>query len=193
MTTSNPDCGCCKARFIKFRLCDDLRTSDRRQRAEVLAYWDGENPAPDVSCSSVEELFVYNLARDVDTYYFSAPADSVGYAVLDDQTEIDGDLCVYRILVLADSDALIRFCLAQDHPGRGKVFDVTIGTWDSSLHDWVFDGPTVKCIDWHHDGPYPEAGARGYAIRKPSDEYGLILVPVSMDCVSPGSCEMGYY
>jgi len=86
--------------------------------------------------------------------------------------------------------ALRRFCLAEDHPGRGIVFDAYKGEWDPADHEWVFSGTTVKCIDWWYSagGPYPDAGATGLMIARPSDDYGTIYEVVTMDCDSPGSC-----
>jgi hypothetical protein len=83
---------------------------------------------------------------------------------------------------------LYEFCLQEDHPGRGEVFDVKLGTWDPSDHSWCFEGDAVKAIDWRYDVPYPDAGARGQGYFLPSDEHGRILIPIDMDCSSPGSC-----
>ncbi len=84
---------------------------------------------------------------------------------------------------------LIRFCLAEDHPGRGIVFEVYLGVWNSATHSWSFDcSVTVKAIDWFNGGTHPDAGAQGWGVWKPSDEHGRILASVEIDCESPGPC-----
>ncbi len=90
--------------------------------------------------------------------------------------------------VLEAPIALYAFCLQQNHPGRGEVFDVKLGTWSAEDHDWCFEGDDEKAIDWAYDVPYPGAGARGIGYFKPSEEYGRILIPLNMDCSSPGPC-----
>ena len=92
------ECTCCKARFVKFRLLQDLSTADYRQEAKVLAYWDGENPV-----GEGETFYVYNLVTKTQNdeqppenqgpseWAYAAPAGATGYAILDDQnTIVDG-------------------------------------------------------------------------------------------------------
>jgi len=85
---------------------------------------------------------------------------------------------------------LIRCCLAEDHPGRGIVFEVYPGTWSSATHSWTYSAEKEKAIDWWYSdtGPYPLAGATGIFVPRASDEYGTIYAAVSGDCDSPGSC-----
>jgi len=83
----------------------------------------------------------------------------------------------------------VGFMLAEDHPGRGLLFEVWLGTWDSATHSWDYDGSvTYQCIDWRYDVPYPEICATGLGFWMPSDEYGKIIEVWSLDCSSPG-CE----
>jgi len=85
--------------------------------------------------------------------------------------------------------ALIRFCLAEDHPGRGIVFDIYLGVWDSSAHKWLYPDCTIyKCIDWDYGVPTPDTGARGFGMWKASDTHGQILHVLTMDCDTPGVC-----
>ncbi len=83
---------------------------------------------------------------------------------------------------------LYEFCLQEDHPGRGVVFEVKLGKWDSDSHSWCFEGDNEKAIDWRYDVPYPGAGSRGQGYFLPSKEYDRILIPIDMDCSSPGAC-----
>jgi hypothetical protein len=96
-------------------------------------------------------------------------------------------LCIVLLGTPIDTQ-LYEFCLAENHPGRGIVFEVTLGTWDPDDHDWCFEGDPVKAIDWRYDVPYPDAGARGQGYFKPSTTHGRILIPIDMDCDSPGAC-----
>jgi hypothetical protein len=78
--------------------------------------------------------------------------------------------------------------LAEDHPGRGIVFDVYVGTWNSATHDWEYVGTaTYKAIDWRYGVPYPTQGAQGLAEWRSSDSYGDILEITSLDCEAPGT------
>jgi len=111
----------------------------------------------------------------------------------------------------------VGFCLNEDHPGRGILFDVHLGTWDSAVHRWVYageaesessgessasessggtsegnssssEGDLYKCIDWRYGVPYPLEGATGLGEWRASDTYGKILEVVALDCESPGEC-----
>jgi hypothetical protein len=93
-----------------------------------------------------------------------------------------------RWRIMAFGTDLIEFCLAVDHPGRGEAFDVYLGTWNPDDHDWCFGGDLVKAIDWRYDVPYPDAGARGHGYFRESTEHGRILIPIDMDCDTPGTC-----
>lgn len=87
---------------------------------------------------------------------------------------------------------LVRFCLADNHPGRGVVFDIYIAVWNAATHAWGFpdceEADKKKCIDWDMGVPEPDAGSRGFGIWKPSTTYGQILHVVTMDCETPGVC-----
>ncbi len=87
-----------------------------------------------------------------------------------------------------EAPGLCEFCLQEDHPGRGIVFEVKLGKWDVSSHAWCFEGDNEKAIDWRYDVPYPGAGSRGQGYFMPSEEHGRILIPIDMDCSSPGAC-----
>lgn len=101
----------------------------------------------------------------------------------------DDDGTVINYQLLDTGPTLQRFCLAEDHPGRGVVFDVYRGTWDSSTHAWTFDtGSTINAIDWFYGASSPTAGARCWGIERPSDSYGIIIEVLEVDCTSPGAC-----
>jgi len=82
---------------------------------------------------------------------------------------------------------LVECCLAEDHPGRGVVFDVNVGTWNSATHGWDYTGTgTEKAIDWRYGVPYPSGHPRGLFVPRASAEYGTIYECVSLDCEDPG-------
>ena len=78
---------------------------------------------------------------------------------------------------------LVECCLLEDHPGKGVVFDVRVGEWDSTADGWTYSGTAVdKAIDHRYMTEYPEAGSRGTFFPKESTNYGTIYVAVDMDC-----------
>jgi hypothetical protein len=84
--------------------------------------------------------------------------------------------------------SLVGCCLYEDHPGRGLVFQVTLGTWHPDHDQWIYDGGLAYAIDWRHGVPYPPSGATGLFEQRPSTTYGTIWECVSLDCTSPGPC-----
>lgn len=91
-------------------------------------------------------------------------------------------------------DELYWCILMEAHPGRGKCFNIIVGTWCPVEHQFRFDCDAVAFetgIDFHYGVPYPiEIGARGWFKRMPSawTDSGYIYVCVSLDCESPGEC-----
>ena len=80
-------------------------------------------------------------------------------------------------------------CLAENHPGRGVVFNLTLGTWNATQMKWLYNvSPNVKAIDWRYAVPYPDAGATGLFQPKPSVTHGTVWECVALDCDSPGAC-----
>lgn len=83
--------------------------------------------------------------------------------------------------------------LMENHPGRGKCFDMVIGEWCSGEHKFRFDCDATEFetgIDWHYGVPYPDKYAQGWFQRMPSDwtDSGYIYVCVSLDCESDDDC-----
>jgi hypothetical protein len=84
---------------------------------------------------------------------------------------------------------IVGFLSQVDHPGRGNLFAVWLGEWQSSSHSWLYDesaANTYSCIDWRNEAPEPEAYATGLAVWRPSSVSGRILEVVDMDCISRG-------
>ena len=80
-------------------------------------------------------------------------------------------------------------CLDENHPGRFTLFDIHLGTWNSTTHKWEYDTEnTVKATDGRYGVPYPDAGATGLFEPRASDTYGTIWEVVALDCSSPGAC-----
>ncbi len=118
------------------------------------------------------------------TFDAGAPCEILWMGEADEETDE-----AFAIVRVGNNRRLLyEFCLQEDHPGRGIVFDVKLGTWNPESHSWCFEGNPVKAIDWRFDVPYPDAGARGQGYFLPSTEHGCILIPIDMDCSSPGAC-----
>lgn len=83
-------------------------------------------------------------------------------------------------------------CLAQNHPGKGVLFNVYIGVRNKDTNEWdYYESPTFKCIDWRHGVPYPGPGSTGLAEWRWSNSVGYpykILEVVALDCETPGPC-----
>jgi len=98
---------------------------------------------------------------------------------------------------------LVGGTLVSDHPGRGHVFCIYLGTWNTDGH-WDYDYKThYPAIDWRYGVPYPEVGATGLFIARPYSGSGtgtgmdqgcpetgtaskVIYETVALDCSSPG-------
>lgn len=78
-------------------------------------------------------------------------------------------------------------CLAQDHPGRGTVFNIKLGFWNATSHSYAYRTETVEAIDFRYGVPYPKIGATGLFTPRSSVTYGTIYETVALDCSSPGS------
>jgi hypothetical protein len=197
--TSNPNCGCCKARFIKFILCDEITAHDSRQRALVLEYWDGENPALGAACPPDDEnaFYVYNMCRQEDDYEgcleysFSAPKDAVGYAVLDEQTGLEGESCNYRIVTLTSVGApIIMFVITEANfcgecTARARVLAQPVG--GGSLPDVEYDlGRIFVTV---YDKTYPSSC---FLNEPPEDLLNRIGFAVYLDALTDGPCPDTY-
>jgi hypothetical protein len=90
---------------------------------------------------------------------------------------------------------LIELMLAEDHPGQSIVYKSYVASWCMRDNSWRYDCTEtcdhwVYCIDHRYDVPYPDEGARGLYIPRPSYHYGTIFENVSMDCSSEGLCSV---
>lgn len=82
--------------------------------------------------------------------------------------------------------APVECCLAENHPGRGVIFDVYPGTWNHLTHGWNYVPlQAAKAIDWRYGTPYPGAGSKGLFVARPSDRLGTIYECLSLDCAVP--------
>lgn len=114
----------------------------------------------------------------------------VGWLPPDTDVEVAWDGKRWRIFW---ADAGLRGgCLAENHPGRGIVFDLALGRWEKADDEWIYDAGIVKAIDWRYGVPYPAMYATGLFERRLSEDHGWIWECVSLDCDSPGECG-GYY
>ena len=89
--------------------------------------------------------------------------------------------------------SLVELMLAENHPGKSIVYRAYLGIWCPNHNDWRYDctdtsDEWVYAIDHRYDVPYPNVGARGLYISRPSDQYGVIYENVNMDCSTPGTC-----
>ena len=111
---------------------------------------------------------------------------------LDEAVEIlyAADGKVINWMMLDGSSVELRGgCLDEDHPGRGIVFDIHLGTWTPASDSWTYDTVTIyKAIDHRYGVPYPLAGATGLFWPRKSTTYGTVWETVALDCSSPGPC-----
>lgn len=97
----NSPCECCKALWIKFKLTEELESSDETAAAQIYVdstghrcYWQGDDPDPeDVGFQ------VYNLESpdSSTTFQFTGKVDDIGIACLDDSDPTEAR---YRIVHL---------------------------------------------------------------------------------------------
>jgi hypothetical protein len=117
---------------------------------------------------------------------FEIKEGNTGFVILGD---VDTERGIVLVNISGTSDGEVGGCLAENHPGRGVVFDLHLGHWSSSLNKWLYDtGTVVPAIDWRHGVPYPSTGATGLFRARPSDEHGIIYETLALDCTSPGAC-----
>jgi hypothetical protein len=107
---------------------------------------------------------------------------------IEELVDHNGDYINWMLLD-ATGQKLRGGCLAENHKGRGEVFEIYLGEWDCSSHKWVYDTETaVKAIDWRYDVPYPDEGATGLFQPMCSSTHGIIWETVALDCDTPGEC-----
>lgn len=122
-----------KARFIKFKLSEDITCNDESEGATVLAFWNGRDPDPEST-----GIIVWNLASTIESgkYKFAAPNNSVGYAVWDEKEE------KYKIWVLENKARFIAGSLNTVLTAGGTVACTVSKYWDGSS-----PGGTVSVTD----------------------------------------------
>lgn len=124
----------------------------------------------------------------------ASPAEHGGHpqdlnSSITEMTDHKGNYVNWLLLDGGGSSSLIGGCLDEDHPGRGTVFDIHLGSWTSSTNKWTYDTTTIhKAIDWRYDVPYPDEGATGLFTPRASDTHGTIYECVALDCSTPGAC-----
>lgn len=168
--------------YARFTLSEALTTSDESATATLSTthqWGPGLYHCPDVI------IHVHNfLTKEADVYRFYGSIGDVGIAVWDRDNH-------WRIVSMTDGSELIGCCLVNNHPGRGNLFEVYLGTWSPDSHEWVYDTEsedTFYAIDWRYGVPYPEAGSTGLFTPRSSTVHGVIYETVSLDCETPGAC-----
>ena len=164
--------------LCRFTLDSALTTSAEHVQATITHQY-GEGMAH----SYDDTIVVLNTETASDgVYTFSGAEGDAGLAFWNTSHQ-------WVILYLLPKGMLIGGCLNEDHPGRGTVFELNLGTWDTADNKWVYaSGSPVEAIDWRYDVPYPGEGATGLFEARESDTYGTIWETVSLDCSSPGTC-----
>lgn len=166
------------APLCRFILSETLTTSMYAADAKITNQW-GTGPRHNYD----DTIKAYNLEKGSDegTYVFQGAEGDSGIARWDQGQK--------WIILCMEQHGLIGACLNEDHPGRGSIFEINLGTWSTSQHKWIYaTGDPQKAIDWRYGVPYPDAGATGLFEVRSSDTYGIILETVALDCESPGAC-----
>lgn len=166
------------APFCRFNLLETLTTSMDRAMADITHQW---GVGPRHNYDDTIKVMNLEMGNTEGVYVFTGQTGDAGIASWDQGQR-------WRILCM-EYQGLIGACLNENHPGRGTVFEINLGTWSSSLHKWVYStGSPVEAIDWRYGVPYPTSGATGLFEARSSDTYGIIWECVSLDCESPGAC-----
>lgn len=165
--------------MARFVLDEALTTSDESALATLTTthqWGPGVYHCPDIT------IHVHNLLTETaDVYKFYGAAGNAGICFWNYDNH-------WQIVGLNDG-GLIGACLAENHPGRAATFDIYLGEWSPTLHQWIYDiETTYTAIDWRYGVPYPALGSTGLFEARPSDTLGVIYEVVSLDCESPGTC-----
>ncbi len=201
-------CRCCKAQWIFFELkeqlagtsCKDVGCiSDWKEdgssaEAEVLDYWQGDNPGENQSSGSDGTVDVYNFPMSIPNSgcegecAFAGDAGDRGLACYDDIDDI------YRIVTLFREHEVCAFELAQNLPQWSDTpVEACKKKWKPDAHGgWggyeTDAGDRIKVADWRKVGYFGYAGAEGAAVIKQSDN-GPIGVICDLEC--PPECLCG--
>ena len=172
-----------KKEFTRFVLTEAMTTEDENADAEIEQ--DSHSWGPEPIYHSPKKIHVHNqLTKDGTTYAFHGEIGDVGIASWDHNME-------WGIITMLQQ-GLRGGCLNEDHPGRGTVFEIHLGTWNPSHASggkWIYDTETISyAIDWRYGVPYPDEGSTGLFESRASDEYGVIWECVALDCETPGAC-----
>jgi hypothetical protein len=102
----------------------------------------------------------------------------------------DNDEYINWQLLDEGGNDLVEGCLAEDHPGYGVVFEITLQHWipDNNGHSPNEPADLFKAIDWRYGMTYPDAGARGLFQRHTGycgTEYVDMYEVVTLDCEPP--------
>lgn len=195
------ECACCRARFIKFRLLEDLSQGDYRQKAKVLAFWDGEDPTVEG-----QDFYVYNLVTETVNdeqptefqgpiaWAYSAPSGTTGYAILDEQNKIAQGLSAvsdppnYRIVELPMQGETRAFELKDSlEKFSGQAVDAYWRRWDPAANNGMGgfvgtpDCEVFQVADLRQVGYEGSPGAMGAAEMRIGDN-GPIGVICDMAC-----------
>jgi len=196
------ECPCCKARFIKFRLLADLSTTDYRQQAKVLAFWDGEDPTVEGVTFYVYNLVVKTENDDQPTedqgpteWAYAAPEGTTGYAILDEQNKIAGsgetvvDPPTYRIVEIPAAPLEIRAFELKEELTQfsGAKVQAYWRKWDPSANNGMGgfvgspDCEVFYVADLREVGYVGVPGAKGAAEMRMGDD-GPIGVICDLCC-----------
>jgi hypothetical protein len=118
--------------------------------------------------------------------YVLTSSDTGPVAIVQQPGSTGEQLCVI-LFQAGGAQQIRRCCLAENHPGCGEVFNLKLGTWNPATDDWDYEATaSAKGIDYWYSvaGPYPDAGATGNFIARPSDTYGTLW-----ECVGNMSCD----
>jgi hypothetical protein len=164
MSQSNQACECCKAHWIEFQLCEELRCTSEKACARVIRHWQGELP-PSSHCTTdgcaticsgvgnslMPTVCVFNqLDGGPGTYIHSGVKGDMGIACYDDVQDR------YRIVTMR-TPTIVRFKLTANL-STGEYASAVLRLWDGEKY---VDGMPVVVYDWWEITSHAPGAGRG--------------------------------
>lgn len=209
MSSSEQQCTCCKALWVKFRLTKELTCGDRYGEALVCEikgerqFWQGEDPDPPdpPGYPDGQGFQVWNLecpCADDGPYTFKGKEGDVGLACLDDS---DPDEDRYRIVHMGCEPEVLMVkateCIKPGDTGKSakpQRWNDSTGCWENDDMDSVsVSDPMGWLLAIPDDCFKVERDDCRQQTYRPSMPYGLtrlVKVESTINCLSPGTVRL---